>query len=155
MVLQLTILQNVGSGESRYDQYGDSNVYGGYSRDAGFNYTGSNIFSWINTRVVSGMLAHSCIAITTLQVEYNPDETQTNPNKDPIIGKSLLLCGHYNNFTQGTINYARIVDLDMASNFTSNIIAGKFLLGGDGKVVSQSMGLGLIGDVLPAYHGMK
>jgi hypothetical protein len=93
--------------------------------------------------------------INFIKVEYNPDTIRTSAQEDPIIGKPLQLMGHYNPYTQGTINAARIVDADMASNFTSNIVAGKMQLGGDVDIVSQPVDLGFIGDILPAYHGMS
>jgi hypothetical protein len=49
--------------------------------------------------------------------------------KDPVVGRSVDMWGHYNEYLRTTFNRARIFDCDPASNWTTTIMVGQLTFG--------------------------
>lgn len=65
----------------------------------------------------------------TLLVELAPNVIINEESKEPLIGKQVNILGDWNPFTHSTSNSAKMVDVDMASGWTSQIFSGLFSLG--------------------------
>jgi chromopyrrolic acid synthase len=61
-------------------------------------------------------------------------ERRSGPDEaDPIVGRSVDMWGHYNEYLSTTFNRARVFDIDPASNWTSTLMVGQFCFGRHGR----------------------
>ena len=74
-------------------------------------------------------------------IEAKIVSTQREPGQvnqsDPVVGRSVDLWGHHNEYLGTTFNRARIFDCDPASNWTTTIMVGQLTFGRQGS--SQSV----------------
>ncbi|MBR8838555.1 MAG: isovaleryl-CoA dehydrogenase [Stigonema ocellatum SAG 48.90 = DSM 106950] len=66
-------------------------------------------------------------------IEAKIVSTQREPGQvsqsDPVVGRSVDMWGHHNEYLGTTFNRARIFDCDPASNWTTTIMVGQFTFG--------------------------
>ncbi|BAZ10754.1 violacein biosynthesis protein VioB [Calothrix sp. NIES-4071] len=103
----------------KYNSQGQEDSEGVFNQAAGRDFEGNSRVSW-NAKIVS------------TQTEFGVINTN-----DPLIGKSVDLWGHYNEYLGTTSNEAKVVELDSASNWTTHIYGGHFTLGRDGDSVNS------------------
>jgi hypothetical protein len=115
---------------SRFDAAGRVTDDGAFSGLKGWNFGGNGHF-WIDAKIVSAE-----VAVGGIDVE------------DPVIGRSVDMWGHYNEYLATTVNRARVFDVDPSSNWTTTLMVGQFCFGREGR--SHDVGYMFIGDV----HGL-
>ncbi|MYV99974.1 hypothetical protein [Streptomyces sp. SID3343] len=64
---------------------------------------------------------------------------------DPVVGRSVDMWGHYNEYFATTANRARVFDVDPSSNWTTTLMIGRFGFGRHGR--SHDVGYAFTGDV--------
>ncbi|GAB1542888.1 hypothetical protein NUACC21_55620 [Scytonema sp. NUACC21] len=104
-------LQNL---EPRFNAEGQWDENGSFSMAKGWDFGGNGHFA-IEAKIVS---------------------TQREPGKvdqqDPVVGRSIDMWGHFNDYLATTFNRARIFDCDPASNWTTTIMVGQLTFGRQG-----------------------
>ncbi|WP_433281924.1 ferritin-like domain-containing protein [Pseudonocardia xinjiangensis] len=85
---------------------------------------------------------HFAVAATLVAAEPTAGEIDTH---DPVVGSTVDLWGHYNEYLATTVNRARIFDVDPSSNWTTALAVGQFGFGRRGR--SHDVGYLLLGDV--------
>ncbi|NYH77283.1 hypothetical protein FHR84_000597 [Actinopolyspora biskrensis] len=93
------------------DAVGCPDPHGTFRAGTGSNFAGNGHFS-IDAEVIS--------------METRPGDVRRN---DPVIGRSVDMWGHYNEYLATTFNRARVFDLDPASNWTTTLMIGHFCFG--------------------------
>ncbi|MEV5238697.1 ferritin-like domain-containing protein [Streptomyces cinnamoneus] len=104
---------------------------GEFSAAKGWNFDGNGHFL-MDARIVSAEVHAG-----------TPDTT------DPVVGRSVDVWGHYNDYLRTTVNRARVWDLDPASRWTTALMIGRFGFGRLGR--SHDDGYMLTGPV----HGFQ
>ena len=99
----------------RFNAKGEWDEDGAFSLAQGWDFEGNGHFA-IDARIVS---------------------TQTERGKvdrhDPVVGRSVDMWGHHNEYLGTTLNRARIFDCDPASNWTTTIMVGQLTFGRQGS----------------------
>ncbi|AGC43169.1 violacein biosynthesis protein vioB [Myxococcus stipitatus DSM 14675] len=95
----------------RFDAEGRPDSEGVFSEAAGHNFGGNNHFSWENVRVTGVQRAEGAV-----------------DTEDSLVGASLALWGHYNDYLRTTFNRARWVDNNPSRPDTTLIYAGQLTL---------------------------
>lgn len=111
----------------RFDHTGSPCADGPFSAVKGRDFAGNGHFS-VDARIVS--------------VEVRTGEINTT---DPLIGRTVDMWGHYNDYLGTTVNRARVFDIDPASDRTTTLMVGQFGFGRDGR--SHDVGYLAIGSV--------
>lgn len=105
-------LQQIGP---QFNAQGQWDEAGAFSMAQGWDFEGNGHFA-IEAQIVS---------------------TQTERGKvdrhDPVVGRSVDMWGHHNEYLGTTLNRARIFDCDPASNWTSTIMVGQLTFGRQGS----------------------
>ena len=104
-------LENLGP---RFNAEGKLDENGLFSMAKGWDFGGNGHFS-IEAKIVS------------TQREFGKVDQD-----DPVIGRSVDLWGHYNEYVKTSFNRARIFECDPASNWTSTIMLGQLAFGRQG-----------------------
>ena len=122
----------------RFDASGRVTPDGPFSASKGWNFRGNGHF-WIDATIVSA-------------------EGADGPDRgDPVVGRSVDMWGHHNEYLATTFNRARVFDCDPASNWATTIIVGQFCFGRRGR--SHEVGYMLVGDVVgtqpPRWHDFR
>ncbi|MEU4209530.1 ferritin-like domain-containing protein [Streptomyces sp. NPDC026206] len=99
----------------RFDASGRPCPGGEFSAAKGWNFDGNGHF-WMDARIVSA------------EVTDGPPDTA-----DPVVGRSVDVWGHYNDYLRTTVNRARVFDLDPASRWTTAVMIGRFGFGRLGR----------------------
>lgn len=99
----------------RFDLAGRPCADGPFSVAKGRDFAGNGHFS-VDARIVS--------------VEVRTSEINT---VDPVVGRTVDMWGHYNEYLGTTVNRARVFDVDPASNRTTTLMVGQFGFGRDGR----------------------
>ncbi|QDL08722.1 isovaleryl-CoA dehydrogenase [Brasilonema octagenarum UFV-E1] len=101
-------LQNLGP---RFNQQGELDENGPFSMAMGWDFGGNGHFS-IEAQIVS------------TQREFGQID-----QRDPIVGRSVDLWGHHNDYVKTSFNRARFFESDPASNWTNTIMLGHLTFG--------------------------
>jgi chromopyrrolic acid synthase len=104
-------LQSAGS---RFNDRGEWDEAGAFSTAKGWDFGGNGHFA-IEAKIVS--------------TQREPGEIDLN---DVVVGRSVDLWGHHNEYLGTTFNRARIFDIDPASNWTTTIMVGQLTFGRQG-----------------------
>ncbi|NJR18205.1 MAG: isovaleryl-CoA dehydrogenase [Calothrix sp. CSU_2_0] len=104
-------LHNLGP---RYNSAGQFDENGAFSMAMGHDFGGNGHFS-IEAQIVSTQRKFG-------EVDQN----------DPVVGRSVDLWGHYNDYVKTTVNRARFFECDPASNWTDTIMLGQLAFGRQG-----------------------
>ena len=104
-------LQKIGQ---NYNAQGKLDDDGAFNTAMGWDFGGNGHFS-IEAKIVS------------TQKEFAKIEQH-----DPVIGRSVDVWGHYNEYVKTSFNRARIFECDPASNWTSTIMLGQLTFGRQG-----------------------
>jgi len=72
---------------------------------------------------------HFAIDAQIVSVQCVPGQVD---QRDPVVGRSVDMWGHYNEYLGSTFNRARIFDCDPASNWTNIIMVGQLTFGRQG-----------------------
>jgi chromopyrrolic acid synthase len=104
-------LQNV---EPRYNAQGQLDEKGAFSMGMGWNFGGNGHFS-IEAEIISTQREFG-------QIDQN----------DPVVGRSIDLWGHHNEYVKTSFNRARFFECDPASNWTNTIMLGQLAFGRQG-----------------------
>ncbi|TLQ47751.1 ferritin-like domain-containing protein [Streptomyces marianii] len=99
----------------RYDSTGRPAPDGPFSASKGEDFAGNGHFA-VDARIVG--------------VERRAGDLET---EDPVIGRSVDMWGHYNEYLGTTVNRARVFDVDPASDWTTTLMVGQFCFGRDGR----------------------
>jgi hypothetical protein len=99
----------------RFNAQGQWDDNGPFSMAMGWDFGGNGHFA-IDAKIISA------------QREFG--EVDQN---DPVVGRSVDMWGHYNEYLGTTFNRARIFDCDPASNWTSTIMVGQLTFGRQGN----------------------
>ncbi|MFD9634900.1 ferritin-like domain-containing protein [Streptomyces violascens] len=94
-----------------FDASGRMSPEGCFSAAKGWNFDGNGHF-WLDAAIVS--------------VEIPGGGVDT---ADPVVGTSVDVWGHYNEYLRTTVNRARILDIDPASRWTTALMVGQFSFG--------------------------
>lgn len=95
----------------RFNAQGELDENGPFSMAMGWDFGGNGHFS-IEAKIVS------------TQREFGQVDQQ-----DSVVGRSVDLWGHYNDYVKTSFNRARIFECDPASNWTSTIMLGQLAFG--------------------------
>lgn len=95
----------------RFNAQGQLDENGPFSMAMGWDFGGNGHFS-IEAQIVS------------TQREFGQVDQH-----DPVVGRSVDLWGHYNEYVKTSFNRARIFECDPASNWTSTIMLGQLAFG--------------------------
>ncbi|MBD2336075.1 isovaleryl-CoA dehydrogenase [Calothrix sp. FACHB-156] len=95
----------------RFNAQGQLDENGAFSMAMGWDFGGNGHFS-IEAKIVS------------TQREFGQIDQQ-----DPVVGSSVDLWGHYNEYVKTTFNRARFFECDPASNWTNTIMLGQLTFG--------------------------
>ncbi|MEU1821418.1 ferritin-like domain-containing protein [Streptomyces abikoensis] len=77
---------------------------------------------------------HFLLDARVISVEGPDDPAGAPPSTaDPVVGRSVDVWGHYNEYLRTTVNRARVFDLDPASRWTTALMIGRFGLGRLGR----------------------
>ncbi|MCC5642611.1 ferritin-like protein [Nostoc sp. CHAB 5824] len=98
----------------KFNAQGELDENGPFSMAMGWDFGGNGHFS-IEAQIVSTQREFG-------QVDQN----------DPVVGRSVDLWGHYNEYVKTSFNRARIFESDPASNWTSTIMLGQLAFGRQG-----------------------
>jgi chromopyrrolic acid synthase len=104
-------LQSTGS---RYNDRGEWDEAGAFSTAKGWDFGGNGHFA-IEAKIVS--------------TQREPGQIDLN---DVVVGRSVDLWGHHNEYLGTTFNRARIFDVDPASNWTTTVMIGQLTFGREG-----------------------
>jgi chromopyrrolic acid synthase len=104
-------LNNLGP---RFNCEGQFDENGAFSMAMGHDFGGNGHFS-IEAQIVSTQRKFG-------EIDQN----------DPVIGRSVDLWGHYNDYVKTTVNRARFFECDPASNWTDTIMLGQLAFGRQG-----------------------
>jgi chromopyrrolic acid synthase len=104
-------LHNLGP---RYNSAGQFDEDGAFSMAMGHDFGGNGHFL-IESQIVSTQRKFG-------EIDKN----------DPVIGRSVDLWGHYNDYVKTTVNRARFFECDPASNWTDTIMLGQLAFGRQG-----------------------
>ncbi len=104
-------LHNLGP---RYNSAGQFDENGAFSMAMGHDFGGNGHFL-IEAQIVSTQRKFG-------EIDKN----------DPVIGRSVDLWGHYNDYVKTTVNRARFFECDPASNWTDTIMLGQLAFGRQG-----------------------
>jgi chromopyrrolic acid synthase len=104
-------LQSAGS---RFNDRGEWDEAGAFSTAKGWDFGGNGHFA-IEAKIVSAQREAG-------QIDLN----------DVVVGRSVDLWGHHNEYLGTTFNRARIFDVDPASNWTTTIMVGQLTFGRQG-----------------------
>ncbi|AFY92645.1 ferritin-like domain-containing protein [Chamaesiphon minutus] len=104
-------LQSAGS---RFNDRGEWDEAGAFSTAKGWDFGGNGHFA-IEAKIVSA--------------QREPGQIDLN---DVVVGRSIDLWGHHNEYLGTTFNRARIFDIDPASNWTTTIMVGQLTFGRQG-----------------------
>ncbi|WP_221349922.1 ferritin-like domain-containing protein [Streptomyces beigongshangae] len=122
----------------RFDASGRMTPDGPFSASKGWNFRGNGHF-WIDATIVSAEGADG------------PDR------RDPVVGRSVDMWGHHNEYLATTFNRARVFDCDPASDWATTLMVGQFCFGRRGR--SHEVGYMLVGDVTgtqpPRWHNFR
>jgi chromopyrrolic acid synthase len=99
----------------RFNAQGQWDDNGPFSMAMGWDFGGNGHFA-IDAKIVS------------TQREFGEID-----QKDPVVGRSVDMWGHYNEYLGTTFNRARIFDCDPASNWTTTIMVGQLSFGRQGN----------------------
>lgn len=99
----------------RFNAQGQLDENGAFSMAMGWDFGGNGHFS-IEAQIVS------------TQSEFGKIDQQ-----DPVVGRSVDLWGHYNEYVKTTFNRARFFECDPASNWTNTIMLGQLTFGRQGS----------------------
>lgn len=99
----------------RFDHTGRPCADGPFSAAKGRDFAGNGHFS-VDARIVS--------------VEVRTSEINT---ADPVVGRTVDMWGHFNEYLGTTVNRARAFDVDPASDRTTTLMVGQFGFGRDGR----------------------
>ncbi|MGW1198788.1 ferritin-like domain-containing protein [Streptomyces sp. NPDC002536] len=116
-------------GGPRFGADGRPDPHGEFSAAKGWNFDGNGHF-WLDARIVS--------------VEGQDGRADTG---DPVVGRTVDVWGHYNEYLRTTVNRARIFDLDPASRWTTALMVGRFGFGRVGRSHDEGSGYMLSGPV--------
>jgi chromopyrrolic acid synthase len=72
---------------------------------------------------------HFAIEANIVSVQRQSTEID---QRDPVVGRSIDMWGHYNDYIGTTFNRARVFDCDPASNWTTTIMIGQLTFGRQG-----------------------
>jgi hypothetical protein len=111
----------------RFDPDGRVQTEGRFSSTKGWNFGGNGHF-WVDAKITSW--------------ERSPGAVATS---DAVVGRSVDMWGHYNDYLGTTFNRARVFDVDPASNWTTAVMVGQFCFGRRGR--SHDVGYMAVGDV--------
>ena len=115
---------------TKYNSQGKEDPEGIFNKAAGRDFEGNSRVLW-NAKVVS------------TQTRFGSISTD-----DSLIGRSVDLWGHYNEYLATTFNQPKVVELDSASQWTTQIYAGQFTLGREkASISSGNLINGAIGEV--------
>ena len=95
----------------RFNAQGQWDEQGAFNMAKGWDFEGNGHFA-INAKIVS------------TQRRFGEVDLQ-----DPVVGSSIDMWGHHNEYLGTTFNRARIFDCDPASNWTSTIMVGQLTFG--------------------------
>jgi len=95
----------------RFNSEGHWDENGAFSMAMGWDFGGNGHFA-IEAQIVS--------------TQRMPGQVEQH---DPVVGRSVDMWGHYNEYLATTFNRARIFDCDPASNWTSTIMVGQLTFG--------------------------
>ncbi|MBW4491006.1 MAG: isovaleryl-CoA dehydrogenase [Trichocoleus desertorum ATA4-8-CV12] len=95
----------------RFNAEGQWDEQGPFSMAMGWDFGGNGHFA-IEAKIVS-----------TQRQPFEVDQS------DPVVGRSVDMWGHYNEYLGTTFNRARIFDCDPASNWTTTIMVGQLTFG--------------------------
>ncbi|MEH2458921.1 ferritin-like domain-containing protein [Nostoc sp.] len=98
----------------RFNAEGQLDENGAFSMAMGYDFGGNGHFS-IEAQIVS------------TQREFEQID-----EKDPVVGRSVDLWGHYNDYVKTSFNRARFFECDPASNWTNTIMLGQLTFGRQG-----------------------
>lgn len=98
----------------RFNSQGQYDENGAFSMATGWNFGGNGHFS-IEAQIISTQRAFG-------EVDQS----------DPVVGRSVDLWGHYNDYVKTTFNRARFFECDPASNWTDTIMLGQLSFGRQG-----------------------
>jgi hypothetical protein len=98
----------------RFNSEGQLDENGSFSTGTGWNFGGNGHFS-IEAQIVS------------TQREFGQVDKD-----DPVVGRSVDLWGHYNEYVKTSFNRARFFECDPASNWTNTIMLGQLTFGRSG-----------------------
>ncbi|WP_202868647.1 ferritin-like domain-containing protein [Kribbella antibiotica] len=98
-----------------YDSTGRPAPDGAFSAAKGEDFAGNGHFA-IDARIIG--------------VEGRAGEIDT---VDPVVGRSVDMWGHYNEYLATTVNRARVFDVDPSSDWTTALMVGQFCFGRDGR----------------------
>ncbi|CCQ11960.1 Violacein biosynthesis protein vioB [Pseudoalteromonas luteoviolacea B = ATCC 29581] len=104
----------------KVNRFGKKDENGEFSVACGYNMLGNNHFSWHDAKV------------TALQLRPGDCVVQ-----DPLIGCSVNLWGHYNEYLRTSFNRARWVDNDPTRSDSALIYAGQITLTANGSEASE------------------
>jgi hypothetical protein len=99
----------------RFNAEGQLDENGAFSMAMGWNFGGNGHFS-IEAQIIS------------TQREFGKIDQH-----DPVVGRSVDLWGHYNEYVKTTFNRARFFECDPASNWTNTIMLGQLTFGRQGS----------------------
>jgi chromopyrrolic acid synthase len=95
----------------RFNSFGQFDENGPFSMAMGWDFGGNGHFS-IDAQIVSTQQSFG-------KVDLN----------DPVVGRSVDLWGHYNEYVKTSFNRARFFECDPASNWTDTIMLGQLAFG--------------------------
>jgi chromopyrrolic acid synthase len=98
----------------RFNSQGYEDENGAFSMATGWNFGGNGHFS-IEAQIISTQRTFG-------EVDLN----------DSVVGRSVDLWGHYNDYVKTTFNRARFFECDPASNWTDTIMLGQLSFGRQG-----------------------
>ncbi|GGT13873.1 ferritin-like domain-containing protein [Streptomyces purpureus] len=99
----------------RYDATGRPAPDGPFSAAKGEDFAGNGHFA-IDARITG--------------VETRPGGIDT---ADPVVGRTVDMWGHYNEYLATTVNRARVFDVDPSSDWTTTLMVGQFCFGREGR----------------------
>lgn len=99
----------------RFNAAGEWDENGPFSMAMGWDFGGNGHFA-IDAKIISAQRSFA-------DIDQN----------DPIVGRSVDMWGHYNEYLGTTFNRARIFDCDPTSNWTSTIMVGQLTFGRQGN----------------------
>jgi hypothetical protein len=111
----------------RYDAAGGPCPHGVFSATAGWNFGGSG---------------HFAIEATITGVEREAGRPEAD---DPLVGRSVDMWGHHNDYLSTTVNRARVFDVDPTAADTMTLMVGQFGFGRAGR--SHDVGYAVTGQV--------
>lgn len=120
----------------RFNAAGEWDENGPFSMAMGWDFGGNGHFA-IDAKIVSTQRSFA-------EIDQN----------DPVVGRSVDMWGHYNEYLGTTFNRARIFDCDPASNWTSTIMVGQLTFGrlGNSHEVPNMLSAPVVGMQPSRWH---